>query len=276
LPSELRGASWQMPTEVGLNLPQPHSYGFPSEGVVLDTVTQLYWERSVSSRAFHTWQSAHTACEQLELGGFDDWRLPSRIELVSIISLDQLNPAIDRTAFPDTASDWYWTSTPDVSDDAKAWFVYFYFGYPNVGKKSSAFSVRCVRSDAERPPPAERYQLSADAVVDVMTGLEWQRAVPDGLLPLVEARHYCETLQLAGAKPWRAPTMQELQTLVDPRYSAPAIDPVAFPATPPASFWTLTPWVEAPDLRGWHVNFEKGNALYVLGTTPFNIRCVRR
>jgi Protein of unknown function (DUF1566) len=264
-----------MPTERGLGLPNPQSYRFLSDELLLDEVTGLYWERLLGQRPFQTWEGALATCEDLQLEGFNDWRLPSRIELTSILSLDQLDPAIDWVAFPGTLGDWFWTSTPDAADEQRAWYVYFYLGYPNRDGKDNRFSVRCVRSEKAGPAPVERYQLSTDTVVDVLTGLEWQRRVPSEQFSFVEATAYCSDLELHGARPWRAPTMQELQTVVDARYHAPAIDPIAFPGTPSASFWSLTPWVESPLLRGWHVDFKDGSALYLLGTTPFHVRCVR-
>jgi Protein of unknown function (DUF1566) len=264
-----------MPTERGMGLPNAQSYSALSNDVVLDEVTGLYWERSVGKRPFQTWEGALATCEDLQLEGFNDWRLPSRIELTSILSLDQLDPAIDWIAFPDTLGDWFWTSTPDAADEKKAWYVYFYLGSPNREGKTNRFSVRCVRSPAAAPLPVERYELSDDTAFDVLTGLEWQRRVAPEQFSFAEARAYCAGLELQGAAPWRAPTMQELQTAADARYHSPAIDSIAFPDTPAASFWSLTPWVESPVLRGWHVDFGDGSAQYLLGTTPFHVRCVR-
>ncbi len=264
-----------MPTEQGWGLPNARSYSVLSVDVVVDDVTGLFWERSVSARPFQTWEQAQAVCASLELDGFGDWRLPSRIELTSILSLDQLDPAIDWIAFPDTPGDWFWTSTPDSADDQKAWYVYFYLGYPSRDAKSNAFSVRCVRSDPALSLPAARYRLSEDTASDLLTGLEWQRVVAADSFTFAEASQHCAKLRLDGPSPWRAPSMQELETLVDARYSQPAIDGTAFPDTPAAPFWSLTPWVESPMLRGWYVDFADGSALYLDGTTPYPVRCVR-
>jgi hypothetical protein len=194
--------------------------------------------------------------------------------LTSILALDQLNPAIDPLAFPDTPADWFWTSTPDVADERSAWYVYFYLGYPDVEQKPNPFSVRCVRSDTVTLSP-QRYAVGAGSVQDLLTGLEWQREADPALYTFAEARARCGSLRLEGEAPWRAPTMQELETLVDARRSSPAIDTSAFPDTPAASFWSGSPWVESPELRGWHVDFESGSAQYLIGTTRFHTRCVR-
>jgi hypothetical protein len=69
--------------------------------------------------------------------------------------------------------------------------------------------------------------------------------------------------------------MLELQTTVEPGNANPAVEPDLFPDTPALSLWSGTPWVEAPDLRGWHVDFALGNAQYLIGTTPFPVRCTK-
>jgi Protein of unknown function (DUF1566) len=273
-PDPMSGAAWPMPTEPGLGLPHPRHYAILSGDVARDDVTGLHWQRSVSAQPFQTWQGALDACERLDLAGFRDWRLPSRIELTSILSLDYLDPAIDPVAFPDTAGDWFWTSTPDAADERDAWYVYFYLGYPDLEQKLNPFSVRCVRSGTQSPS-LPRYAVDDATVLDLMTGLEWQRRATPELYTFAEARAQCDELRLAGDAPWRSPTMQELETLVDARRRSPAIDTTAFPDTPAASFWSGTPWVESPELRGWHVDFESGSAQYLVATTRFNVRCVR-
>lgn len=270
------GALWPMPTPSGAGLDHERHYVVAGE-VVQDAVTGLTWQRSVAQREYFTWSEALERCESLELGGYEDWRLPSRIELVSLLSLEVLDPSIDQQAFPETPSDWFWTSTTNAGREDEAWYVYFYFGYPNTDLKTSAFSVRCVRSEPVIVPVSVgegRYEIAEQVIVDRWTALDWQREIAEEFFTFEDAGAYCDGLELGARSDWRTPTVLELQTLVDASAFAPAIDLVAFPGTPARSFWSSTPWVEAPDLRGFYVDFEKGSALYLIGTTPFNVRCV--
>ena len=50
---------------------------------VTDLNSRLIWQRT-DDGVQRTWANAVTYCEALALGGFSDWRLPSRHELVSI------------------------------------------------------------------------------------------------------------------------------------------------------------------------------------------------
>lgn len=61
---------------------------------------------------------------------------------------------------------------------------------------------------------------------DTKTGLEWQRRVETASMGIAPAT-YCEQLTISGGG-WRAPTLKELLTLVDPTRFDPAIDPQAF------------------------------------------------
>ena len=77
----------------------------------------------------------------------DGWRLPTRMELESILDLTRHEPAIDTTRFPDTKSGAYWTSTPCAWSSVCAWFVGFSYGNASYDHRgyNSAF-VRAVRS----------------------------------------------------------------------------------------------------------------------------------
>lgn len=77
------------------------------------------------------------------LCGANDWRLPTKNELLSIVKLSSY-PTIDLTYFPNT-NDWFWSSTPTYYIKY-AWHVSFYYGNANDTrfKKSPSF-VRLVR-----------------------------------------------------------------------------------------------------------------------------------
>ena len=241
---------------------------------VTDRVTGLMWQRNLSA-AMVPLADAKLQCDRLALAGYDDWRLPSRIELVSILDVTRVEPAIDVTAFPQTPNDWFWTSSIAAEDPQAAWYVYFYFGYPKTDIATNQFSSRCVRTAVPHPAPAKRYDTQTDTVRDIGTGLTWQRAVPAETFVLDAARAYCADLPLAGQKGWRVPSMVELLTLIDEQAaSGPMIDRAAFPNTPSDAFWTSTDFGGTPGMA-WQVYFDYGNGLYGLPNGMFHVRCVR-
>lgn len=59
------------------------------------------------------------SCATLTLADADDRHLPTRIELTSLVGTGRSAPAIDTTAFPDTPSQFFWTSTAWAADAAR-------------------------------------------------------------------------------------------------------------------------------------------------------------
>jgi len=117
-------------------------------GVIEDSKTGLAWQDDYSDNAgeikIATWQEALVYCEELSLGGRDDWRLPNIKELRSITDKSRFDPAID-SVFTNVVSDYYWSSTTVASDSSNAWLVSFEYGIDGWYRKTNEGSVRCVR-----------------------------------------------------------------------------------------------------------------------------------
>ena len=73
------------------------------------------------------------------------WRLPSRRELSSLADKGCVSPAIDRTAFPSTATSVYWSTSPFVGNANGAWGVYFNSGLVLDYSRDLNAAVRLVR-----------------------------------------------------------------------------------------------------------------------------------
>jgi hypothetical protein len=111
--------------------------------IVVDNDTGLMWQDS-STIVEKDWQGAKEYCNNLSLGGYDDWRLPHIDELVSITDKNRYNPAI-KDIFNNTKNDWYWSNTQVKSNSSLAWVVSFSSGRVSWSYKSNANYVRCVR-----------------------------------------------------------------------------------------------------------------------------------
>lgn len=115
--------------------------------IVTCTDTSLEWQddnNASDPSKRKNWQNAINHCESLELDGKDDWRLPNINELKSIIDYTRYGPAIN-SAFKDTATGYYWTSTSFAPSSNGAWGVHFDIGRIHAYNKLSKMLVRCVR-----------------------------------------------------------------------------------------------------------------------------------
>ena len=80
-----------------------------SDGTVTDASTGLMWQQGGDGVA-RTRDEASSYCEQLQLGGHRDWRLPTCAALATLTDTTRADPAIDIRYFPDTSSSFYWAS----------------------------------------------------------------------------------------------------------------------------------------------------------------------
>jgi hypothetical protein len=117
------------------------------DGTITDTVSNLIWSKATLSDECVTHAEAESICVQLDLAGHTDWRLPTVEELFALADRSRKQPAIDTDAFPDTKSDWYWTSTISAWSSDVAWVVLFADGSAGYLHRGgyNAF-VRAVRS----------------------------------------------------------------------------------------------------------------------------------
>ena len=124
-----------------------------SGDIVTDGVTGLQWQDdSVGSTM--TWIDAIDHCEELTLGGDEDWRLPNVNELSSIVDYTSYRPSIDTSVFEHTAvTPKYFTST-QFQNGSNVFSISFDDGrHYNNGRTQSLF-VRCVRNIPYGAAPA--------------------------------------------------------------------------------------------------------------------------
>ena len=100
------------------------TYIVNADGTVTDNVTGLVWDQcawrqsgaacATGTASLHTWSQAlgvAVTANGQNYKGHNDWRLPSRTELVALVNYAASNPAIDTVAFPATPASRFWSST---------------------------------------------------------------------------------------------------------------------------------------------------------------------
>ena len=269
------------PVDVAAGAPNLESYTDNGDGTVTDNVTGLMWQQMPSSDSVSLAQ-ATSYCANLPTGGYSDWRVPTRIELVSLVGTQMSILVIDLKSFPATLPTDYWTSSAPAGAPGNVYQVDFSDGVTDYSSSQSSVPVRCVRrpgtvgTRAAGPAGPGRYTFPmAGIVYDTETKLTWQQAPNSPSSDLADARAYCTGLGATlGGAGWRLPTMTELQTLVDESRWDPVLDPVAFPGLAPSITWASSP-VAGDSSSGWIANSRDGNMGTWDVTYKAYARCVR-
>ena len=135
-------------------------YRIQGDGTVIDTKTGLMWMQCSlgqtheasdnycsGSTIEYTWQAALAEASGYSLADYDDWRLPNRKELRSLVAYDRYSVSINSDIFPNTQSSYYWSSSPSYSSNSYAWGFSFTDGDDLDLSRDSSYSIRLVRSD---------------------------------------------------------------------------------------------------------------------------------
>lgn len=253
-----------------------------SGGVVIDNTTGLEWQDNVES-VQKPWDefegdTAATQCAILDLGGHDDWRLPSIRELQTLADSSQYDPAITEGGFNHIFSDYYWSSTVVGSNTSdSAWAVGFLYGHSSFGDESENLYVRCVRGEGLY---LHDWSRSDEIVTDNATGLQWQddSVVATETRTWTEAIDYCEkTLTLGGYSDWRLPNKNELLSIVDYDHLSPALSSI-FQTVPLSSivayYWSSTSEAQLAS-NAFIVDFRFGMSVSGSKNVAPYVRCVR-
>ncbi|WP_265822976.1 Lcl C-terminal domain-containing protein [Geovibrio ferrireducens] len=123
--------------------------------VITDTVTQLVWENRTVSNIVVSWDIALSYCENLDHGGYTDWRLPNINELQTLYDHTQHSPsANDVFDTFDAQAEYYsgapfgyyyWSSTSVPGDSSAALFGGFTNGVTEYELKMLLYNTICVR-----------------------------------------------------------------------------------------------------------------------------------
>jgi hypothetical protein len=251
--------------EFGLGLRRHDRFVLQGE-TVLDAVTGLVWSACANPLDFPlTWDECLDEVRRLNREGYaghDDWRMPNRRELRSLVSHGDRKPALPRGhPFESVYLGWYWTSTTSAMSPAYAWYVHMEGGRMFYGRKKDQYCLlwpcrgesavvpatgqqdcfdpagrrtECAGTgqDGElglgAPWPEPRFADTGGAVTDRLTDLVWhpQAGVGGTLTDWQGALDLVARLNAGrelGRVDWRLPNINELESLVDASRHSPAL-----------------------------------------------------
>ena len=154
---ELKPAIYTKIANDGSELPDSATLGSNSKdwACTQDNKTGLIWEVKNRDRGLRDWNKTYTWDESVAfatsvnsqtLCGNNDWRLPSKFELLGIVKSSATDPSIDTTYFPNTQNYFFWSSSPYANyGNGYAWIVGFYNGGSDFHVKGDDYGVRLVR-----------------------------------------------------------------------------------------------------------------------------------
>ena len=113
---------------------------------VLDRLTEHIWARNANLPEFPlTWEEGHAYVMAMNAAaalGRSDWKLPSRAALFSLVSHENINPALPgEHPFCDIFSGYYWTGTPVARFPSQAWYVHLGGARVFKGMKHGSYMV---------------------------------------------------------------------------------------------------------------------------------------
>jgi len=114
-----------------------------------DTTHHLMWEdQSINRINKMNWFDALEYCEDLELAGYDDWRLPNINEVMSIYDNSNSNFTIGNFNYAPTGIG-LWSSTYYPQNNQYVYAGMLNFGIIKYIQRTSETYVRCIRSDID-------------------------------------------------------------------------------------------------------------------------------
>lgn len=132
----------------GFGDPGRYSFKDNCDGTVSDLNSGLMWMKDETPEL--NWEEAMKFCQNLELAGKKDWRLPTIREIGALMDLSFKDGVwFHKQFFPATKTaplGFYWSST--TYGDTFGWGVNFQFGYDGyyAGKKEGKYPFRPVRT----------------------------------------------------------------------------------------------------------------------------------
>jgi hypothetical protein len=203
-------------------------------GIVIDHSTSLRWNYNASPTTFPlSWAEAFEYMAQLNRSrhhGIDDWRMPSRRELFSLISHQHINPALpEGHPFSDVFHGYYWTASECRRLADQAWYIHLGGGRIYRGMKASSYMVWPVAGlQPVDGQVSDRFVIKNSTARDRLTKRMWLKTFDRMDQPVKWEKAFESITALnkknaGGYADWRLPNIRELESLVDLDRHSPAL-----------------------------------------------------
>jgi hypothetical protein len=231
------------------------------EQLVRDNLTGAVWTRNANPAEYPlTWIEALAYVadmRQRRAHGCDHWQLPSRGLLFSLVSHQNINPALpDGHPFDNVFPGYFWSADSCSRLPDQAWYVHLGGGRVHRGMKHGSYMVWPMspgKQSATDPGHKEKARFIADGacIHDAATGLTWSKDANPAGNPLTwqGALSMVDTLnreQFGGRHDWRLPNIMELESLVDLGAHSPALRTDHPFANVQDAYWSSTTSVYEP------------------------------
>ena len=216
------------------------SYTNNNDGTITDEVTGLIWQKDMGEKIIL--EEAFEKAENLDLGGYNDWRVPTIKELYSLIvftgsvsgekaieffiDTDYFNQPLGDTSKGEREIDAQTLSSTEyvgltMQNDETIFGVNFIDGrikgygkYDPRTREEKKKYFRMVRGN-ENYGENNFVDNGDDTITDSATGLMWIKIDSRDGMDWKSALDYCESLNFAEHNDWRLPNAKELQGIVD-------------------------------------------------------------
>ncbi|MBQ6976190.1 MAG: DUF1566 domain-containing protein [Selenomonadaceae bacterium] len=193
--------------------------------VIRDSETGLDWEvKSLDAENFRfynrtlNWfaftEKYISQLNEMNYGGFDDWRIPSKAELRSLIDYSKTSPAFPQEIFKTLTAQDYWCGTTYGLRDDCGWVINLNIGAATAKNKTLPSYGVAVRGRKITDAKSRFIDNGDGTITDTFLKLMWQKNQN-------ERKSYNDVLKelptynLAGYNNWRLPTMHELNSIFD-------------------------------------------------------------
>lgn len=228
------------------------SYSDNGDNTITDNITGLVWQKFMGEKM--TFEEAVIKADTMQLGAYNDWRIPTIKELYSLIQFNgrvmgenAITPFIDTDYFNQPIGN---VSIGEREIDAQVWSKTFYSGL-TMNSDTTIFGVNFIDGRIKGYPKFKKQSGEANkmyfrmvrgntdygnnlfiahndgTVTDSATYLMWQQADDGVARDWLSSIQYCENLILAGYDDWHLPNAKELQSIVDYKRSPSATNSAA-------------------------------------------------